>query len=453
MALIIKEIKLEVSKPNLIQAVVAKQNDCNSRYLKASLWDEGVQLSINPAAEVTINAERKDGLSDSFYGEVNNDNTVTVPLHSWMLELDGSVNCDVSIIVDERKLTTTSFVVMVEKAACNSDSISTNPQHDVLVDLINDVNETKKGVANAIKGKASGNPVSISDGSPISHEIKVKLGGSFSQEMVFDSAKEDGSQLDSTISTSGFYTVESASYNIDGDTTLITFTDGNTVSMIYIEGEPFAEGDLVYVEVNGEDQRFTVYRGATVQKYGLNLFDQETFLRKNGFVKQADGSWFGQSVSATAFKPPVEMKGSMYLQITAKSAASKVVFYFRVYYTDGSDSGSCCILLKEHTDWTTLDFVTDPNKTVKSIGWSYSSVGNFYVKEVLIAYDKSAYEPYNGHETLTADENGNLSILGNGESMTLIAEDGVTMDVEYNADTKKYIDNKFAELAAMIVSQ
>ena len=147
MALIIKEIKLEVSRPNLIQAIVAKQNDCNSRFLKASIWDEGAQIPIRPESQVTINAERKDGKSDSFFGDVNDDNTVTVPLTSWMLELEGIVNCDVSIFVDDRKLTTTSFAVSVEKASNNSDDISTDPQYDVLVSLIEDVNELKDNLA------------------------------------------------------------------------------------------------------------------------------------------------------------------------------------------------------------------------------------------------------------------------------------------------------------------
>ena len=174
-ALIIKEIKLEVSKPNLIQAIVAKQNDCNSRFLKASLWDEGVQLSINPKAEVTINAERKDGASDSFFGEVNKDNTVTVPLHSWMLELEGTVNCDVSLLIDGRRLTTTTFVVLVEKAANGSDDIINNPQYNVLINLMGEVEGTKQMYANALKGSVSGNPVHIKDASPISHELKVKV--------------------------------------------------------------------------------------------------------------------------------------------------------------------------------------------------------------------------------------------------------------------------------------
>lgn len=148
MALIVKEIKLEVSKPNLIQAIVAKQNDCNSRFLKVSLLDEGVQIPIRDDSQVMINAERKDGYSASYSGEVNvGENTVTVPLTSEMLELDGLVNCDVSIIVGDRKLTTTSFVVSVEKASNSSGDIISDPQYDVLVNLIDEVNDLKKDIA------------------------------------------------------------------------------------------------------------------------------------------------------------------------------------------------------------------------------------------------------------------------------------------------------------------
>ena len=54
--------------------------------------------------------------------------------------------------------------------------------------------------------------------------------------------------------------------------------------------------------------------------------------------------------------------------------------------------------------------------------------------------------------TYTADENGNVGgIVANGESMTLIADEGISNSAEYSVDTKKYIDKKFAELQALIL--
>lgn len=144
MAIITKAIKLETTQQNLIQAVIAKQNDCNSRYLKVTFLDEGAVIPLDSASEVTINAERQDGAAKSFFGVVNDDDTATVPLHSWILELDGIVNCDISIIGADSRLTTTGFVVKVEKAACGSGDISVDPQYDVLANLIDDVSGAKQ---------------------------------------------------------------------------------------------------------------------------------------------------------------------------------------------------------------------------------------------------------------------------------------------------------------------
>ena len=139
---IIKELKIEVSKPNIFQAVVAKQYDMNTRFIKATLvdGDEIICIPSHQTVKAIINAERPDGRSKGFDGEVNEDGTVTVPLHSWMLELDGTVICDISVIDtqsdDNKKLTTTSFTLLVEKAAYGGDDITTDPQFDILVSLL-----------------------------------------------------------------------------------------------------------------------------------------------------------------------------------------------------------------------------------------------------------------------------------------------------------------------------
>lgn len=126
MAQIIQKISVEVSKPNFFQAIVAKQYDNNSRFLKVTLVHNGEKIEIRPEATVTINAKRNDGTSNSFMGEVNADGTATVPVNYWMLELAGTLICDVSVIgADEKKLTTTTFIVEVEEAACTNGDIST----------------------------------------------------------------------------------------------------------------------------------------------------------------------------------------------------------------------------------------------------------------------------------------------------------------------------------------
>lgn len=195
---IIKEIRVEVSKPNLFQAIVAKQYDMNSRYLKATFVSDGVVLPIVKTSSVlvSINAKRSDGESRAFYGEVNDDNTVLVPIDSWMLSLDGEVTCDISVIeVDastnvEKRLTSTTFTLLVEKAVFNIDDgeISDEEQENFINGLIVEcqtataaanavASECREFIAaNALKGNASGNGViRIDDVSPLEHEIAVGL--------------------------------------------------------------------------------------------------------------------------------------------------------------------------------------------------------------------------------------------------------------------------------------
>jgi hypothetical protein len=141
---IIKELQIEVSKPNVFQAIVAKQYDMNTRFLKVTFVDNKEKISINHSETVSviINALRPDGQSKGFDGEINNDGTVTVPLHSWMLELVGTVVCDISVIdtatKDNKRLTTTSFTLYVEQAAWGGEGVTSDPQYDILIQLVND---------------------------------------------------------------------------------------------------------------------------------------------------------------------------------------------------------------------------------------------------------------------------------------------------------------------------
>jgi hypothetical protein len=139
---VIKKITLETCKPNLFKIIAAKQGDSNSRFLKATIVNDGKKVEIPITATATINAMRFDGEAKSFACEVNEDGTVTAPLTYWMLEIGGSVECDVSIIgADNTKLTTSKFFVEVEEASCPGDEITTDDNCDILVKLIEDVRE------------------------------------------------------------------------------------------------------------------------------------------------------------------------------------------------------------------------------------------------------------------------------------------------------------------------
>lgn len=144
MAQITKEITVDVAKKNLFQAIVAKQNDYNSRFLKVTLCNEGEKIEVASFASVIINAERADDSSAGFMGTVNSDGTVTVPLTSWMLALDDVVRCSISVIdTEEQKLTSTSFSLEVEAAEFSDTDITEDENYDILIRLISDCADAK----------------------------------------------------------------------------------------------------------------------------------------------------------------------------------------------------------------------------------------------------------------------------------------------------------------------
>lgn len=144
MAEIIKSLFLDVSLQNRIQAVVAKQYDKNSRFLKIQMTDEGRPIFVEQTSVVTINASRADNTYKMFAGKVNDDGTVTVPITYWMLELDDKVSCDISVVdVEGRKLSTLNFTIEVERSNYTGEEISEDENYDLLLTLLEDITAAK----------------------------------------------------------------------------------------------------------------------------------------------------------------------------------------------------------------------------------------------------------------------------------------------------------------------
>lgn len=133
---IVKHIEVDVAKLNTFKAIVAKQGDKSSRFLKVQLLNEGKKIIVEADSTVTINAERSDTQARAFKGEVNDDGTVTVPLAAWILGIDGQVKCSISVINGEDKLTSTSFAVIVEHAEFGDETIYEDDDADLFLQLL-----------------------------------------------------------------------------------------------------------------------------------------------------------------------------------------------------------------------------------------------------------------------------------------------------------------------------
>lgn len=190
MVKIVKHISVDVAAQNVFQSIIAKQYDNDSRFLTVRLTNEGKPINVKESSQVLINARREDNEATAFTGTVNEDGTITVPITYWMLELDGQVECDISVINSERrKLSSTTFTINVEAATYDGEDISEDENYDIMVELAaacseattacSEATELAKKVsynaANALKGSVKGNPIVITDVSPLAHEMAVKL--------------------------------------------------------------------------------------------------------------------------------------------------------------------------------------------------------------------------------------------------------------------------------------
>ena len=269
---IVKELNIEVARPNVIQAIVAKQYDANSRFLKITFIDGGKPINIPTTAKVVINAERKDGQSNSFEGVVNDDGTVTVPLHSWMLELEGTVICDISAIDTAEneggKLSTTSFTLVVEKSSHGGSDISNDPQYDILLSLIEQVESFSDG-ATFTPSVSSAGVLSWTNDKGLTNPASVNIKGATG------SAGKDGSSVTVTKVTES---------TADGGSNVVTFSDGKTLTV--------KNGSKGTPGTNGVD-------GKTPTK-GVDYFDGadgHTPVKGVDYYTEADKNEFTQYIS------------------------------------------------------------------------------------------------------------------------------------------------------------
>lgn len=170
---VIREVVADVVKRGATRAVYAKQHDRNSRFLNVRIQEDGRDIKVDSTAAVVLNVERPDKAENMFFGTVNADGTVQVPLHPWMLTLEGTLLCDISIIsqdTDVAKLTTMQFNIYVEAAVVEDGEISEeDEEYSIVVELIAkagamsaELNDARTGydgtvyesVGDAIRGQA-----------------------------------------------------------------------------------------------------------------------------------------------------------------------------------------------------------------------------------------------------------------------------------------------------------
>lgn len=155
---VIREVSADVVKRGATRAVYAKQRDCNSRFLNVRIQEEGNDIKIDPSLKVVLNVKRPDNAENMFFGTVNADGTVQVLLTTWMLELVGTLECDISIVSEDpdvAKLTTMKFNIYIEEAVVEEENIVYTEEYSLIVELLSKVTQAEREAAAAAEHSRS----------------------------------------------------------------------------------------------------------------------------------------------------------------------------------------------------------------------------------------------------------------------------------------------------------
>lgn len=172
-------LTVDVAKRNQFKAVSAKQLDCNSRFLKIELQNNGSAFDIPNNATIAMAVERN-GETKAFNCTYEG-NYIIAPLDTWVLQESGYVDCEIILLDTETnsKLSSFLFSLEIEQNIYNDEDIKSDKNYDLLLSLIGDV---KSSQIVSITEKVNG----------LKHTYTVLFGNGESKEFVLsDGAKGD----------------------------------------------------------------------------------------------------------------------------------------------------------------------------------------------------------------------------------------------------------------------
>lgn len=172
-------LTVDVAKRNQYKAVSAKQLDCNSRFLKIELQNNGSAFDIPNNVTIAMAVERN-GETKAFNCTYK-DNYIIAPLDTWILQESGYVDCEIILLDTETnsKLSSFLFSLEIEQNIYNDENIKSDENYDLLLSLIGDV---KSSQIVSITEKVNG----------LKHTYTVLFGSGESKEFVIsDGAKGD----------------------------------------------------------------------------------------------------------------------------------------------------------------------------------------------------------------------------------------------------------------------
>lgn len=215
------------------------------------------------------------------------------------------------------------------------------------------------------------------------------------------------------------------------------------------------------LDINLSGANIIDFSNVKIKKCGKNIFDINNPIYAANSVSNVErmpkieaeiiyfNTWYANSGGA-GFVIPMPANTTFTISFdVVKGEFATEIFYCESIGTDGVMI-NCGRFSPPYQNISSMTY-TQPNG-MNYILFNLSCIGGYYkcaVKNVQIEYGSTAteYETYIC-QTANADSNGNVDdIISIYPNMTLLTDtDGIIINCTYNADTKKYIDNKIAEL-------
>lgn len=370
--------------------------------------------------------------------------------------------------------------------------------------------KNKQIFASAINNTASGGAIALTDISPIEHTMEVKARSKNILPYPYQETNLKGNQAthkgitftvndDKSITISGvndgtgtsyFRFVRNANMKVNNcflsggisstcyirctDTASVRYGDDSgrglyvdnvelsSITLMISSGSDFTDNPVtIYpqLEIGTTATAYTPYvdvSTASVKKYGKNLipFPYPEMNRTYGGVTYKandDGSIYtsgGTSGSQSWFTLGSNLRFPAGKYILSGCPSGGDGNTYRLYLLrngsyDFSDNGS--------GNGAIVTLAGDENVTIRLTVYANKNVdGLTFYPMLRLANTDGTYEPPTEPTNHTPNADGTVDgVTSIYPTTTLIADNGVVLDVEYAADTKKYIDNKIAEAVAL----
>ena len=138
-----QSIILDVNKANILPNIIAHQGDQKTRFIDVTLTMSGEELILNDSYRAILKASNNGEVKAINDCEIDlEQNIIIVELTSTMLDTAGFLNCEITVVNEDKYITSQNFLVEVSlSTVSDEDEIETSKEYGTLVRLMNEVSK------------------------------------------------------------------------------------------------------------------------------------------------------------------------------------------------------------------------------------------------------------------------------------------------------------------------